>query len=77
MNIEQVKKDLENGILVSKVTLLKLVAHALELQKDAERYQLLRKDDPRWYVAVAVNDSMDHFFEQGLDEQLDWWLTEL
>ena len=72
MNIEQVKKDLEAGILVSKGTLLKLAAHALDLERDAKRYQLLRKDDPRWYVAIKIDDdTMDHCFDDELDSAVD------
>lgn len=35
MNIEQVKKDMENGIIVSPITYRKLVEAALILQQSA------------------------------------------
>jgi hypothetical protein len=33
LNIEQIKKDMDNGVIICKVTLVALVDEALRLQK--------------------------------------------
>lgn len=41
-------------------------------EKDAERYQKLRTDDPRWYVAIFVSDSkIEDMSGDDLDAALD------
>lgn len=71
MNIEQVKKDLEAGILVSKGTLLKLAAHALDLERDAKRYKFLREDNENYYVAMYIDGMCDVRIGGELDDCVD------
>lgn len=51
MNIEQIKSDLDNGIMISRVTLVKLVEAALIMKQE-----LIRID-----VGMSRHPSIDAF----------------
>jgi hypothetical protein len=57
INLTQIRSDFDNGIIVSKQTLLALVDYAKSLEKDAERYRWLR--DPQTDVALVI-DKLSH-----------------